>query len=63
MTTSTTHANRAVRISIIMTGRHIQNAKFANFHDYRSVAAWLYLFSLYITKHYVSSLLLDIASQ
>jgi hypothetical protein len=31
--TFTIHANRAVHISIISTGRHIQNAKFANFPD------------------------------
>jgi hypothetical protein len=34
----TIHASRVGRISITSTGRHIQNAKFANFPDYVSVA-------------------------
>jgi hypothetical protein len=42
----TIHASRAGRISITSTGRHIQNAKVANFPDYVSVAVSINLFLL-----------------
>lgn len=44
MTISTTHACRAARISITSMGRHIQNAKFANFPNYVNTAVTINLF-------------------
>jgi hypothetical protein len=59
----TIHASRAGRISITSTGRHIQNAKFANFPDYVSVAVWINLLLMYIICYIIRvASLLDIAS-
>lgn len=60
----TIHASRAGRISITSTGRHIQNAKVANFPDYVSVAVSINLFLLMYIICYVIRVagLLDIAS-
>jgi len=44
MMTFTIHACYAARISITSMGRHIQNAKFANFPDYVDVTVSVNLF-------------------
>ena len=44
MMISTIHACRAAPISITSMGRHIQNARFANFRNYVNIAVSINLF-------------------